>query len=127
MSNTWGGTMTANFVNSTGGTISSYSFSHSWNNGTDMPLIPAGSTMADGDVLPLTIHVGEGGADTWTVKFTDANGNCWYRDGKQCDVEQEDFNSGKPVTVQLFAGSVGFSVLTPVSESCTDNYYDSCS
>ena len=123
----WGGTMTANFVNSTGGTISNMAFSHSWNDGTDMPIIPAGSTLADGATLPLTIHVGEGGSDTWSVKFTDASGDCWYRDNKQCDVEQEDFASGKPVTVQLLAGNVGFSVLMPVSESCVDNYYDSCS
>jgi hypothetical protein len=42
-------------------------------------------------------------------------------------VEQEDLDSGKPVTVQLLAGNVGFSVLTPVSKPCVDNYYDSCS
>ncbi|MFP5248136.1 MAG: hypothetical protein ACLGH0_15695 [Thermoanaerobaculia bacterium] len=120
----WSGTMTCNLINKTGGTITDVTFTHQWNEGVDEPLL--NQPIADGDVIPVPIHVGEGGTDLWSVRFTDADGNCWYWNEKQCNVEKEDFDSGKPVDVVLKPGKVGFSVETPVSEPCPDNYYDSC-
>ena len=123
----WGGTMTCNIVNQTGGTITKVTFSHQWNGGVDEPIFNPNDPFTDGMTVPMTIHVGEGSADLWTVQFTDAEGNCWYRTEKQCDVEQEDFQSGNPVTAILKDGKTGFSIKTPVSDPCLDNYYDSCS
>lgn len=122
----WGGTMTCNVINNTGGTITGFSIFHQWNDSVDEPLL-TGQPVPDRETIPFTIHVGEGGSDDWTLKFIDAAGNCWYRDAKQCDVEQEDLESGQPVQVILNAGSSGFSILTPVSQPCPNNYYDSCS
>ena len=121
----WGGTMTCNIVNNTGGPITNLVFQHEWNGGVDMP-IPGDQPVAPNAQIPVTIHVGDGGSDLWTVKFTDAAGNCWYYDEKQCDVKEEDFDSGKPVLFVLNPGDSGFVVQTPVSDSCT-NSYDSCS
>ena len=123
----WGGTMTCNIVNKTGGTITGVTFSHQWNGAAQAPIFNPNDPFTDGMVVPFTIQVGEGGSDEWSLQFTDAAGNCWYRNGKQCDVEEEDFQSGKPVTAVLGPGTVGFSIKTPVSDPCLDNYYDSCS
>ena len=122
----WGGTMKCDIINSTGGTITKVTFSHQWNSGATAPLFNPDQGFADGDTVSFDITVGEGGADLWSVQFTDAEGNCWYRTRKQCDVSEDDFNSGKPVKAVLKAGKVGFSIETPVSDPCPDNYYDSC-
>lgn len=120
----WGGTMTCNIINNTGGTITNLTFQHQWDGGVDQPL-PNGQPIPNGESLPLTIHVGEGSADLWTVRFTDAQGNCWFRNEEQCDVEEEDFDSGNPVNALLNAGNVGFTIKTPVSKP--DSFgYDSC-
>jgi hypothetical protein len=123
----WSGTMTCNIINSTGGAITKVTFSHQWNDGVDEPIFDPSQPFADGATVPFTIHVGYGGSDLWTMQFTDAQGNCWYRKEKQCDIEQEDLDSGNPVNAVLKAGKVGFSIKPPVSEPCLDNYYDSCS
>jgi hypothetical protein len=122
----WSGTMHCNITNSTGGTITKVAFSHEWNGAAQAPLFNQNQGFADGDSAEFTIDVGEGGADLWSVQFTDAGGNCWYRSGKQCDISEDDFNSGKPVKAVLKAGTVGFSIELPKSSSCPDNYYDSC-
>lgn len=122
----WAGTMICNITNSTGGSITKLTFSHQWNESVDEPIVNPNQPIADGDSFPLTIHVGEGGTDLWSVQFTDSQGNCWYRNQKQCDIEQEDFDSGNPVKALLGPGNLGFSIMMPVSSSCTDNYYDSC-
>lgn len=121
----WSGTMTCVIINNTGGTITKITFSHEWNGIADAPLFND-QGFADGDQVPFSISVGHGGADLWSVQFTDADGNCWYRRHKQCDISQEDFDSGKPVNAVLKQGKVGFSIETPVSDPCNDNYYDSC-
>ncbi|HEX3109275.1 MAG TPA: hypothetical protein VHU41_09285 [Thermoanaerobaculia bacterium] len=122
----WGGTMTCNIENKTGGTITGVSFAHQWNGGVDQPIFNPNDPFTNNMVVPMTIHVGEGSSDDWTVRFTDADGNCWYRNEKQCDIEQEDLQSGKAVHAVLGPGKVGFSIKLPVSSSCLDNYYDSC-
>lgn len=122
----WSGTMNCNIVNATGGTITNVTFSHEWNGIANAPLFNQNQGFANGDSVSFTINVGEGGSDLWSVQFTDAQGKCWYRKGKQCDVSEEDFESGKPVTAQLNPGTVGFSIELPVSSSCPDNYYDEC-
>ena len=122
----WSGSMNCNIINSTGGTITKVTFSHQWNGAAQAPLFNQNEGFADGDSVEFTIDVGEGGADLWSVQFTDAEGNCWYRNGKQCDVSEDDFKSGKPVKAVLKAGKVGFSIETPKSDPCPDNFYDSC-
>lgn len=122
----WSGTMNCNIINSTGGTITNVTFSHEWNDSANAPIFNPNQGFANGDSVELTINVGEGGSDLWSVQFTDASGNCWYRKGKQCDVSEDDYNSGNPVNAVLNAGTVGFSIELPVSTSCPDNYYDSC-
>ena len=122
----WSGTMKCEIVNATGGSITKVTFSHEWNGSANAPLFNQNQPFANGEKVSFTINVGEGGADLWSVQFTDAEGNCWYRQSKQCDVSEDDFNSGKAVRAVLKAGNVGFSIELPVSTSCLDNYYDSC-
>ncbi|HEV3485265.1 MAG TPA: hypothetical protein VG106_07650 [Vicinamibacterales bacterium] len=122
----WGGQMTCNIINNTGGAITNVTFSHEWNGGAQEPIFGT-DPFPDGGTAPFTIQVGDGGSDLWSVQFTDADGNCWYRKDKQCDVSEDDFTSGNPVNAVLKAGKVGFSIELPVSTSCPDNYYDSCS
>lgn len=122
----WSGTMKCIVTNQTGGPITGLSASHEWEGVTNSPTeVPP--SLADGESISFSINVGSGGSDEWTVRFTDAQGNCWYRNGKQCDVEEDDLNSGLPVNVNLLNSSQGFSIELPSSSSCTDNSYDSCS
>lgn len=116
--------MTCNVTNQTGGTITNGSAYHQWQGNVN-----GGSfgTLENNASYSFTINVGSGGHDLWTVKFTDANGNCYYRDNKQCDVESSDLDSGGPVNVNLLSGPQGFSIEMPSSSSCNDNYYDKCS
>lgn len=122
----WGGSMKCIIVNQTGGTITNVTFSHQWNGAAQAPLFSPTDPFENGDSVEFGITVGEGGADLWSVKFNDAQGKCWFRDGKQCDVEESDYDSGKPVYAMLKPGTIGFSIDLPVSESCKDNHYDSC-
>ena len=122
----WGGNMQCIIVNQTGGAITNVVFSHEWNGAAQAPLFNQNTPFADGDSVDFQITVGDGGSDLWSVKFVDAAGKCWYRDGKQCDVSESDFDSGKPVYAMIKPGDVGFSIDLPVSDSCKDNHYDSC-
>jgi hypothetical protein len=122
----WGGTMKCYIVNQTGGTITKVSFAHQWNGAAQAPLFSPTDPFENGEQVELDITVGPGSADDWSVQFNDAQGKCWYRNNKQCDVSQSDFESGKPVYAILKPGNVGFSIDLPVSQSCKDNYYDSC-
>ena len=71
------------------------------------------------------IDVGSGGSDLWSVRFDDGT-NCYNRSNKQCNVDESDYQSRKPVVIDLGPGGQGFSVLLPVSSSCKDNRYDRC-
>ena len=122
----WSGTMTCTVTNQTGGTITNLTVAHQWEGFTDSPNPNPTPSVENGASFSFTINVGSGGSDEWSLRFIDAQGNCWFRNEKQCDVEEEDFQSGAPVNLNLLSGSIGFSVEMPVSSSCTDNSYDQC-
>jgi hypothetical protein len=122
----WSGQMTCTVTNQTGGTITSLTVHHQWNQFNDVPNPNPTLTLANDASISFTINVGSGGSDDWSITFTDAQGNCWYRNQKQCNVEEEDLQSGQAVALNLLPGSQGFSIEMPVSSSCTDNHYDSC-
>ena len=122
----WGGTMQCIVVNQTGGPITKVTFSHEWNGSAQAPLFNQSTPFENGASVDFPITVGEGGSDLWSVQFLDVAGNCWYRNGKQCDIEESDYDSGKPVYAMIKPGNVGFSIDLPVSTSCKDNDYDSC-
>lgn len=119
----WSGKMTCKVVNQTDGPIA----------------VVAQHVLGEPYVnrLPLTklekdgraefeINVGSGANDLWSVWFIDATGTFWYRDSKRCNVEEEDYKSNSPVTLNLGTGSQGFSVVTPVSSPCNNNSYKEC-
>jgi hypothetical protein len=118
----WDGNMTVNVNNQTGGTIYGAICFHQWSGNTSNggPL-----DLPNGGSFSFPINVGSGGSDDWSVAFIDAQGNGWYRNGKQCDVEESDYGSGGSVNINLLGSSTGFSVELPSSSSCTDNYYTS--
>ncbi len=120
----YSGNMTCIVNNQSGGPITDVSVSHQWKGITNTYGPTSLNTGANGS---FEIQVGSGGSDEWSVRWTDADGQCWYRSDKQCDVYDEDLNSGKPVNVNLINGDQGFSVEMPVSSSCNDNYVSSCS
>ncbi|HEX8150110.1 MAG TPA: hypothetical protein VF591_23200 [Pyrinomonadaceae bacterium] len=122
----WYGTMKCVVTNQTGGTIFGLSASHQWKGYTDLATnVPP--TMENGQSVTFIINVGSGGSDEWAVRFNDAQGNCWYRQGKQCNVEEDDLNSKAPVHLNLLSSSQGFSIELPSSSSCPHNHYDACS
>jgi hypothetical protein len=122
----WGGTMTCTVTNQTGGTIKNLSVLHHWEQYQDVPNPNPTPSLANDESISFKINVGPGGSDEWSIAFTDAQGQCWYRNGKQCNVEESDLNSGSPVNLNLLSGSQGFSIEMPYSSSCTDNGYDKC-
>lgn len=123
----WNGEMTCVVTNQTGGTITNVSLIHQWKSFQDTPNPNPTPSLKDNASISFTINVGSGGSDEWSVTFTDAQGACWYRNGKQCDVEENDYQSGAPVSVNLLNSAQGFSIEMPASSSCPDNFYDSCS
>ena len=118
----WGGTMKCLLVNQTGNQILAVYVNHNWESHNDAPDPNPTVEMAANGGIGFLINVGAGGSDDWSVAFTDMNGKYWYRSGKQCDVESEDYNSGQEVQVVL--GSGGFSIQLPKSSSCNNNYYN---
>lgn len=122
----WSGEMTCVVTNQTGGTITNLTAAHQWDQYNDVLNPNPTPSLESGASASFLIHVGSGGSDEWSVGFTDAQGQCWYRNGKQCDVEDGDYNSGAPVNVNLLSGSQGFSIELPESSSCTDNSYSKC-
>lgn len=121
MSSDWTGEMTCVVTNQTGGPITKATTFHGWNNGSQGPLA---FSLEDGGSVSFDFKTGSGHDDYWSVSFTDAEGNVWYRDDKQCNVDESDYQSGKPVRINLLAPSTGWSVELPVSSGCPDNYYD---
>lgn len=69
-----------------------------------------------------------GGAGRGTVLIANPSASnpieTWSRKFKQCDVTKEDVDSGQQVVMELFYGKDGFSIETPVSDSCLNNHYD---
>lgn len=117
----WQGNMQCIVMNNTGGPITNVSVAHTWNATQSVSV----GELAQGDVIltPFSIETGSGGSDLWTISCVDASGENWVRSGKQCDIEEEDFDSGEAVRVTFGPFTDGWSVIMPVSSSCTDNYY----
>lgn len=117
----WDGVMTVNVNNQTNGPIYGAVCFHQWNGNTNSG---GPQDLPDGGSFSFQINVGSGGSDDWSVAFIDGGGNGWYRNGKQCNVEESDYETG-PININLLPSSTGFSVELPSSSSCTDNYYSS--
>jgi hypothetical protein len=107
-------------TNQTNGTIYAATVAHSWS-GNNSSVGP--QDLPNNGTMTFSISVGGGGSDDWSVGFTDGNGNQWYRNGKQCDVTSDDFDTGKPVVINLLPSGTGWSVELPSSSGCTDNSY----
>jgi hypothetical protein len=118
----WNGTMTCTVTNQTGGTITNLSVLHQWKSSINVPNPNPIPSLAKEKSVSFPINVGAGGSDEWSLSFTDAQGRSWFRNGKQCDVEEDDLQSKSPVNLNL--GSQGFSIEMPASSSCTDNLYE---
>lgn len=120
----WTGSITVVVNNQTGGAVSNLSVTHMWKQSQDtLPGQPI--SLANNASAQFTANTGSGGSDTWSVTFNDASGNCWYRNGKQCNIESGDIGAGQ-INFNLQPGSQGFSIELPESSSCNDNYYNSC-
>jgi hypothetical protein len=61
-----------------------------------------------------------GSSDDWSISFRLNGGTTYYRTNKQCNYESED--AGQTVLIAFYAQN--FSVLTPQSSACLNNYYD---
>jgi hypothetical protein len=118
----WNGTMQCIVTNDTGGPITDVAVSHTWTD--DGTQSTTSQSMAQAYAIEFAISVGDGGSDEWTISLVDVSGEMYGRVDKQCDVEEEDYDSGNPVRISLGPLTVGWSVQLPVSSSCTDNYYD---
>jgi hypothetical protein len=122
----WTGQIPCVVTNQTGGVITNFSVSHSWNGNTDVPNPNPTPQLADGATISFICNSGSGSSDEWTLTFTDVTGQCWTRSNKQCDIEQEDIGPNLAVLLNILNPSQGFSIETPVSDPCTDNSLDQC-
>ena len=112
--------MTVDVVNKTGGDIQAVTVMHTWN-GEASKIGPG--PLDDGGGTSFTIKVGGGGADEWYVGFTDGYGNQLYRNGKGCNIEQSDYDSGEGVLIVLGSLNAGWSIELPKSSGCIGNSY----
>jgi hypothetical protein len=121
----WPGTMNCVVTNQTGGTITNLSVLHQWEGYMDQPTPDVTPSLAQNESVSFQVHVGPGGSDDWTLSFVDSKGKNYYRNDKQCDVEEEDVQSGNPIYINLLPPAQGFSIEMPSSSSCNDNSYSS--
>ena len=83
-------------------------------------------TLADGATTqPYPFRSADGENDYWDVVFTIDYGPqkgriLYYREGKQCNYESS--NSPKNCKIVLMVDK--FSIITPVTSACLDNYLD---
>lgn len=116
----WSGTMTVNVTNQTNGPLHTVCAAHTWNGKTSRV---GPQDLAPNASITFQVSVGGGGSDEWSIGFTDPSGNQYYRNGKQCNVEESDYKSKKPIVINLLPLGTGWSVELPESSSCTDNSY----
>jgi hypothetical protein len=116
----WTGTMTCEVVNETGYEITNVSAAHTWN---DKPSEKSVPVLGSGESFAFKFECGAEGNDYWSVSFTDNRGRDYFRDQKQCNLEQDDYQSGSPVFINLLDPEQGFSIELPYSASCLDNPY----
>ncbi|WP_294256742.1 hypothetical protein [uncultured Sphingomonas sp.] len=113
-------TGTFSVQNNTGSTITNVIVVHTC---ADFVNTIAAAQLANGQATPTsTLQSQTGSNDLWSVYYT-LGSTLYYRVGKQCNYEQSD--SPQNCSITLTVGE--FSVNTPVSSSCTNNYMDSTS
>lgn len=106
--------------NNTGNTVTNVIVVHSC--GDFVNTIAAGQ-LANGQTTPTSpLQSQSGSNDYWDVYYTSGN-TLYYRTGKQCNFDSSD--SGQNCAITLTIGQ--FSVNTPVSSPCINNYMDSTS
>jgi hypothetical protein len=116
----WSGPMNVNVYNRTGGTISELTASHTWK-GSTTSVRP--TSLPDGALTNFAIETGSGGSDEWTVTFV-YGGKRYYRDGKQCNVDEKDRTSGQSIEIKLQSPESGWTIKMPLSSSCVNIDYD---
>ncbi|HEU4328171.1 MAG TPA: hypothetical protein VFS21_33855 [Roseiflexaceae bacterium] len=121
----WSGPVQCLIFNATGGPISDVQVAHSIGGTTQSP--PVGS-LNNGGTLLYTIEsegagYGSNLSDEWSVSFVTGSVTL-QRSGKQCNIEQEDFQANSCVIVALYNAMNGFSIITPVSKPCLNNQYE---
>jgi hypothetical protein len=109
----YSGTFTV--VNCTGNSISNVSVTHTCASFTNAV---SATSMAPGAGASQTLNSQTGSNDDWSITFS-MGGTVYSRSGKQCNYEQED----APQTCVIALYRDDFSVLTPVSSPCLNNYY----
>lgn len=122
----WSGPMTCQVYNETSGPITQVQVSHEWNGGTQQTQPAILAQLAPNQYTSFQITTGSGSNDNWSVQFFDATGQCYTRQGKQCNLEESDYDSNNPVKIVLRDGDTGFDIIPPVSSACTGNAYDTC-
>jgi hypothetical protein len=101
-------------VNLTGGDISNVTIGHNKEAWATLGTLPNGTL---GDPTPFQAETGVD--DDWSVSFTNASGQSWSRNGKQCNYEEED----QGLTLLIIFYAQNFTLLTPQSDPCLNNYY----
>lgn len=119
----WNGSMTCQVTNQTTDKIFGVFVRHQWtedNSSSVPPTNPTAVLEPDGKIS-FTINVGSGGSDLWSLAFINTSGQCYYRENKQCNVEEEDLGN-VPVYINLEPNN--FSIVMPKSSSCNENDYN---
>jgi hypothetical protein len=116
----WSGAVECLIVNGTGGPITNLQVVHTIGDTTESPPVTAQENYG---TLLYTISSSSTYIDEWSVSFTISSGVTLEQSGKQCNIEQEDYQATSCVIVMLANASVGFSIITPVSNPCLQNKY----
>lgn len=99
---------------------------HHWQSSLDNVFpVSTGGTFVDKDQCSpgKPINVGSGGTDSWGVTGAYVGGGLFSRENKQCNVEEDDLNSGTPIQFIIFSHEQGFSIKMPKSSSCLHNHF----
>lgn len=122
----WSGSVQCLIFNATGDAISDLQVSHTLAGSTQSPPV---SALDNGGTLLYTIasegwsYDGSNQTDEWSVSFVIGN-TTLQRSGKQCTIEEEDFEANSCVIIALYNALIGFSIITPVSKPCLNNEYE---
>ncbi len=136
----WAGTMLCEIMNSTGGTVNNlYVWHQSGDGAVDKPANNGSITIPSGNIFTFTIGVSDSN-DLWSILFRTSGHAAlagasdaayvgppapwWWRFEKVCSITSDDYDSGKPVILNLMYGDDGWSVDLPVSSNCAGNFYN---
>lgn len=75
--------------------ITNFGVSHVWGDLSNSPNPNPIAALPPNGTVSMAINVGPGNNDYWSVMFTAID--CWYRNMLQCDLSEDDCNSGEPV------------------------------